>query len=177
MLGTIEERPGDDEGAEFEGATEVVSTTKLLKEVEDSPNDRVDARAFLTARLVDILIGDWDRHADQWRWARFGDDKPHLWRPIPRDRDQAFVRYDGLLLQVARASTPQLVNFGPTTPGCWARPGTGATSTGASWSRWTGRCWIRSPPRSRSKLTDEVLESAAAQLPPRLLAARFRPPG
>ena len=83
MLGMIEERPGDDEGAAFEGADKVVSTEKLLKEVEDSPGDRVDARAFLTARLVDVFIGDWDRHVDQWRWARFGDDKPHLWVPIP----------------------------------------------------------------------------------------------
>ena len=113
MLGTIEERPDDEEGAAFEGAEEVISTAKLLKEVEDSPNDRVDARRFLTARLVDVFIGDWDRHVDQWRWARFEDSKPHQWVPIPRDRDQAFALYDGLLLKVARASTPQLVKFGP----------------------------------------------------------------
>ena len=23
--------------------------------------------------LIDILIGDWDRHVDQWRWAQFKD--------------------------------------------------------------------------------------------------------
>src|SRR5262245_33960016 len=113
MLGTIEERPDDEEGAEFKGAEEVISTAKLLKEVEDSPNDQVDARRFLAARLADVFIGDWDRHADQWRWARFEDTKPHRWVPIPRDRDQAFALYDGLLLKVARASTPQLVKFGP----------------------------------------------------------------
>ena len=33
-----------------------------------------------------------------------------------------------------------------TTPGCWARPGTGAISTETSWCRWTGRCSIRWPP-------------------------------
>ena len=60
-----------------------------------------------------MFIGDWDRHADQWRWARFEDTKPRHWVPIPRDRDQAFALYDGLLLKVARASTPQLVKFGP----------------------------------------------------------------
>ncbi|MGH7581524.1 MAG: BamA/TamA family outer membrane protein, partial [Gemmatimonadales bacterium] len=37
MLGTIEERPNEEEGAAFEGATEVVGTDKLLKELEDSP--------------------------------------------------------------------------------------------------------------------------------------------
>ena len=166
MLGTIEERPSDDEGASFAGATEVISTTKLLKEVEDSPNDRVDARAFLTARLVDIFIGDWDRHADQWRWARFGDARPHQWMPIPRDRDQAFVRYDGLLLRVARASTPQLVNFGGSYAGML-----GQTWNGRDLDRWflvplELPAWDSVAAALQSRLTDEVIESAAARLPP-----------
>jgi hypothetical protein len=44
-------------------------------------------------------------------WARFGDAVPRTWVPIPRDRDQAFVKYDGVLLSLARTSTPQLTNF------------------------------------------------------------------
>lgn len=171
MLGTIEERPGDDEGgAAFAGATEVISTTKLLEEVEDSPNDRVDARAFLTARLVDVFIGDWDRHADQWRWARFGDTRPRLWVPIPRDRDQAFVRYDGLLLTVARASTPQLVNFGSSYAGML-----GQTWNGRDLDRWflvplELPVWDSVAAALQSRLTDEVIESAAARLPPSYVA-------
>ena len=44
-----------------------------------SPDDRVDARAFLTARLFDLLIGDWDRHADQWVLGPlWGHDAPPL---------------------------------------------------------------------------------------------------
>ena len=165
MLGTIEERPNDEEGAAFEGAEEVISTTKLLKEVEDSPNDRVDARRFLTARLADVFIGDWDRHADQWRWARFEDTKPRHWVPIPRDRDQAFALYDGLLLKVARASTPQLVKFGPK----YASP------LGQNWNgRFLDRRFLVSLERKdwdsiatalQSRLTDSVIEAAAAKLP------------
>jgi hypothetical protein len=166
MLGTIEERPTDDEGSSFKGASDVISSTKLLKEVEDSPNDRVDARAFLTARLVDIFIGDWDRHIDQWRWARFGDERPRWWRPIPRDRDQAFALYDGLLLAVARASAPQLVKFGPSYPGMLGQT-------------WNGRDLDRRflvplnlpvydsiAAALQKRLTDSVIESAAARLPP-----------
>jgi hypothetical protein len=37
--------------------------------------------------------------------------------PIPSDRDQALVRYDGLLLHVARErAAPQLVKFGDNIP-------------------------------------------------------------
>ncbi len=165
MLGTIEERPNDDEGAQFAGAKKVISTSKLLKEVEDSPNDRVDATAFLTARLVDIFIGDWDRHQDQWRWARFSDERPYVWKPIPRDRDQAFVRYDGLLLAVARASTPQLVKFGPSYPGML-----GQTWNGRDLDRYflvplEPPVWDSVAKALQAKLTDSVIESSAAQLP------------
>ena len=166
MLGTLEERPTDEEGAEFEGSSEVVSTDKLLKELEDSPNDRVDAPAFLTARLVDILIGDWDRHVDQWRWARFGDEKPHFWRPIPRDRDQAFARYDGVLLQVARASTPQLVKFGPSYSGMLGQTWNGRDLDRRLLVPLDSADFDSVATALQAKLTDAVIESSAARLPP-----------
>jgi hypothetical protein len=168
MLGTIEERPND-EGASFAGATAVINTAKLLKEVEDSPNDQVDARAFLTARLVDVFIGDWDRHADQWRWARFGDTRPRLWRPIPRDRDQAFARYDGLLLIVARASTPQLVKFGPSYAGMLGQTWNGRDLDRRFLVPLEWPAWDSVATALQSRLTDEVIESAAARLPPSYL--------
>jgi hypothetical protein len=168
MLGTIEERPRD-EGASFAGATEVISTTRLLEEVEDSPKDQMDARAFLTARLVDVFIGDWDRHADQWRWARFGDTRPHLWRPIPRDRDQAFARYDGILLTVARASTPQLVKFGPAYSGMLGQTWNGRDLDRRFLVPLEWPAWDSVATALQSRLTDEVIETAAARLPPSYL--------
>jgi hypothetical protein len=71
----------------------------------------------LKARLVDHLLGDWDRHHDQWRWAGYKHGGRTVWRPIPRDRDQALVRYDGLVLGIARRIHPKLLNFGPRYPG------------------------------------------------------------
>jgi hypothetical protein len=168
MLGTIEERPRD-EDASFAGATEVISSAKLFKEVEDSPNDQADARAFLTARLVDVFIGDWDRHADQWRWARFGDTRPHLWHPIPRDRDQAFARYDGLLLIVARASTPQLVKFGPSYAGMLGQTWNGRDLDRRFLVPLEWPAWDSVATALQSRLTDDVIETAAARLPPSYL--------
>jgi hypothetical protein len=166
MLGTIEERPDDDKGATFAGASKVISTSKLLKELEDSPNDRVDAAAFLTARLVDVFIGDWDRHVDQWRWARFGDGRPHVWLPIPRDRDQAFVRYDGVLLTVARASTPQLVNFGPSYPGMLGQTWNGRDLDRRILVSLERSTWDSVAAALQARITDDVIDSVAARLPP-----------
>jgi len=167
VLGILEERPegSDDSDSAFGGAAEIISSDQLDKRVERGPANQVDARAFLAARLVDVFLGDWDRHRDQWRWARFGDEKPARWVPIPRDRDQAFVRFDGLLLVVARGTAPQLVNFGPGYPGML-----GLTWNGRDLDRrylvgLERPVWDSIAGDLQSRLTDEAIESAVARLP------------
>ena len=55
----------------YEGITEIVSSFDLWKKwLEGGPGSRVDSRAFLKARLFDLVVGNWDRHQGQWRWAR-----------------------------------------------------------------------------------------------------------
>lgn len=113
MAGTIEEWPNEgEEGAPgFAGATNVVGTEELIEILEGDQDQRIDAYLYLTARLVDFLVGDWDRHHGQFRWANTGEGSPPGWLPIPEDRDQAFVRYDGVFLGAARVFAPQLINF------------------------------------------------------------------
>jgi hypothetical protein len=118
LLGFLEDRIGGSEApaAHWGGATEIITSDSLFARTGRSAEERVDARALLKARLFDVWIGDWDRHSDQWVWARFRDTVPRTWVPIPRDRDQAFVKYDGVLLSLARTSAPQLTNFGKEYP-------------------------------------------------------------
>src|SRR5207247_1566447 len=110
MLGQLEEHPtvDPDEDVGFEGAEKIASTQKLWEHLTRDSHHRVDSRAFLAARLLDVFVGDWDRHPDQWRWARFDEAGVHVWRPIPRDRDQAFSRLDGVLPGLARYYYPDL---------------------------------------------------------------------
>jgi hypothetical protein len=112
MLGYVEEKADDG----FARADEVVDSDELLDSLNAGPDNQVDARAFLRARLMDQLMGDWDRHRDQWKWAAAEHGDRTVWRPIPRDRDQAFVRYDGLFLKLARQAHPKLVVFQPDYP-------------------------------------------------------------
>jgi hypothetical protein len=97
----LEERPDDDfiNVASFGKPDAIESTDDVLKNLRKDEKYQIDEPAFIKARLFDMLIGDWDRHQDQWRWSRFdiSDDKK-IYRPIPRDRDQAFSNYDGALL-------------------------------------------------------------------------------
>ena len=168
MIGLFEERPRDDEDPRrsFAGALEVVSTTDLRKALERDPAIRVDAEAFLEARLTDLLLGDWDRHQDQWRWALLETDGRRRWVPVPRDRDQAFVRFDGVALGFARQVAPQLVKFGPQ----YSRL-LGATWNGRDLDRellvsLERPVWQARAGRLQAALTDSVLAAAVATLPP-----------
>ncbi|GGW54138.1 calcineurin-like phosphoesterase family protein [Winogradskyella epiphytica] len=110
----IEERPEENYAGErnFGYADDLESTHDIIEKVRKDEKYKIDENAYVRARLFDMLIGDWDRHQDQWRWAQF--DQPNgdkVYRPIPRDRDQVFSNFDGALLDVMRAisgSTKQL---------------------------------------------------------------------
>jgi hypothetical protein len=162
LMGFLDERVG----GSWHGATEIIGSDTLFVRLDRNSDDRVDARAFLVARLFDVFIGDWDRHRGQWLWARFDDALPRRWLPIPLDRDQAFVKYDGLLLGIARQSVPQLVNFGSRY----------ADMVGQTWNgRELDRRFLVELPRPvwdsvaralQAALSDSVIGDAVGALPP-----------
>lgn len=94
----------------YEGITEIVSSFDLWKRwCEGGPENRVDSRAFLKARLFDLVVGNWDRHQAQWRWARIPG-QPR-WEPLPEDADQAFTRYEGKAMSAARSVVPRFMRY------------------------------------------------------------------
>lgn len=73
------------------------NTAKVQAKLQDDNDNNVDQQLVLRARLLDMLLGDWDRHEDQWRWERVKNDKGTTYKPVPRDRDQVFYSTSGLL--------------------------------------------------------------------------------
>jgi len=104
----FEERPDDNwkELDSFGNSKKIISTSDVLGKLQKSKKHRIDQEWTLRSRLFDIVIQDWDRHEDQWRWARFKEDKGYYYRPIPRDRDQAFAKYDGFIMKVIHLVDP-----------------------------------------------------------------------
>lgn len=166
MLGTIEERPTETEGAGPFGKYErVIGTERLRERLEESPEDRADAEAFLAARLMDFLVGDWDRHDDQWRWAQTDVGEKRIWLPIPRDRDNAFFDADGLIGKVGTAVRPYMISFDDTYPSL-----IGLTYNSRDLDRrilpeLPRETWDSVAIELRARLTDEVIAEAVRQLP------------
>lgn len=166
-LAILEERPEDREEGNpgFRGAIRVASTPGLIENLHESANNRVAAHEFLAARLVDLLVGDRDRSVNNWLWARFDSAGGRLYRPIPRDRDQAFIRLDGALKWYLRFYEPRLVVFSEDAPNV----------TGLSRNAWDmdrpflvaleREEWDRITAQTKAALTDAVIDNAVARLP------------
>ena len=156
LIGTVQEHPseGPDDTPGFAGSRKVSGTETVWEDLEDSACEQVDARAFLKARLLDFLINDVDRHAGQWRWARFPDGDCYTWLPIPEDRDQAFIHYGGGAMMLVRAAVlPKAVRFREAYPAL----------VGLTVSAWElDRQFLAELERPA---WDEVVESFRAQLP------------
>src|SRR5262249_54163903 len=58
VVGDIEEWGGS---PAFGGTVETIDGEEMWKRLRESPDVRADSRAYLKARLVDQLMGDWDR--------------------------------------------------------------------------------------------------------------------
>ena len=172
MLGHLEERPTVDpeEDVGFEGADRIASTQKVWDRLTADSRHRVDSRAFLAARLVDVLVGDWDRHPDQWRWARFDEDAVHVWRPIPRDRDQAFSRLDGLLPRIARYYHPDIVGFGDRYPDLVGLTWNGRALDRRVLTDLEKPVWDSVAAALQAGLADSVIDRAVHRLPPEYYA-------
>lgn len=90
------------------------STSKVINHMITKQDHLVDQREVLKARILDILISDFDRHADQWKWVVADTGIGKLYKPIAKDRDQAFFYSDGEIMEWAtRKRLPMLRGFRP----------------------------------------------------------------
>jgi len=102
----FEQRPdGNWEEAEnFGNSKDIIGTDELLERLQEDAGHKVDQAMYVRSRLFDMFIGDWGRHEDQWRWASFEKEDHIFYRPIPRDRDQVYTKFDGVLVKLGRSA-------------------------------------------------------------------------
>ena len=165
VLGVFMEYPGpiSDTNPGFHSATEIIAHPAIWQRLNEDPNLRVDSRAFLRARLFDILIGDWDRHRKQWRWARIPGEGL---QPIPEDRDQAFSDYEGIAMATARTHGATFMKFEKKYPSINALTYDGWDVDRYLLTDIEKPEWMQIAREVQSRVTDEVIENAVRQMPP-----------
>jgi len=166
LVGMLEENPqADDEGESFADADKIISTNKLFKRLEEDNDESVDAREYLRARLMDVFMGDWDRHVDQWRWAGYKSGKQWIWQPIPRDRDQAFCRYNGIVGWTVAQQVQQIESCSDSYPWISDLTWSGRHTDRRFLSILEKSAWDSVTNAIHESLTDDVIESAVRELP------------
>jgi hypothetical protein len=103
QLYQFEERPDEDhsDAPNFGYSSNIIGSERLLEHIYSDNDNVVDQPTYMRARLFDMIIGDWGRHADNWRWAKFEEGKLNIYKAVPRDRDQAYSIMDGLYPSLA----------------------------------------------------------------------------
>ncbi|OOQ57812.1 BamA/TamA family outer membrane protein [Mucilaginibacter pedocola] len=89
------------------------NTVKMQARVLSDHDYRIDGQSFLKARMLDLLVGDWDRHEEQWRWVLRNSGNKKTYTGIPRDRDQVLHVQEGIGPSIAAVSwiNPLLDDF------------------------------------------------------------------
>ena len=168
----FEERPAGDwsDNNNFLNFKDFIGSDELLEKMYNDYDNQVDQVAFIKERLFDMVIGDWDRHLDQWKWGKVGKDEQNIYIPIPTDRDQAFSTHNGILLNTAISASGQkyLQPFGYT-----------IKDVTIVERRFLDRLltnhllledWLTQARSLQQALTDNVIESSIKQMPPEIFA-------
>jgi len=143
------------------------NSLKMSKRLIENSDIGFDARNYLKLKCLDVLLGDWDRHEDQWRWKIVKKNNFELYEPIPRDRDQVFYSSDGKIQRFTQSS--------------WFLPmmqGYERDIQNINWFLWEGReinakwfselneqDWNTIVNEFCSSMTDVVLENGLKRLP------------
>jgi len=167
----MEERPVTEwkDQESFGTPLKITKTDKLVKKIAKNYKHKVDQEWALRSRLFDIMIGDFDRHDDQWRWAVTSDTNDvKTYRPIPRDRDQPFSNYDGFFTKIANDLVPFLRLLKPYKSEVF----------NIKWQTYNGRIfdnafisemdwedWEREVKFLQNNVTDEVIEIGFSEIP------------
>ncbi len=164
-----EERSGKRPG--FGGHAEISSSEDMYKDLLQNPESGFDDRYFLRIRLLDLVVGDWDRHSGQWRWARVG----NRWRAIPEDRDWAFARMDGVLAKLSSMFLPRYVGFSDEFPPIRRLAEQATTIDHHVLNRLTREDFVATARELQAALSDSVIAAAVRSLPESYLTSEQDP--
>jgi hypothetical protein len=168
LIGTFTDRPQEGDGGTpgFAGSRRISNTENFMESLEEGDCVRAEVEEYLKARFLDFLVGDRDRHEGQWRWARYPDGPGcYLWRPIPEDRDQAFIHNNGLMMAIYRRVDPRIVMFEEDYPGVYGLTFNGWEVDRSLLGGLDQPVWIRVAEQLKHDLTDTVIADAVRRLP------------
>ena len=141
------------------------STFEFLELLEQDYRNRVDAVEYLKVRIMDLFVGDWDRHEERWRWVVRHEESVDEWLPVSLCRPQIFARYDGVLSWIGSFVFPELGKFDEDYAGAKTWAWSARHLDRRLLSPLERHLWDSVTAVILSRLTDSVIAEAVSQLP------------
>lgn len=168
----------------FGYSKESVSSAKMLDDLHEDNANSIDDYKFLKSRLFDMWINDWDRHENQWRWGEITCNDSNktaceklkatgkVYVPIPKDRDQAFSKFDGVIPWLAGRKWA-VRKFQDFQDDIRDVPGLNFNARNIDHALLTELSkeeWLRIAEDLQKELTDEKIEHAIKKFPDKIFA-------
>lgn len=152
----------------FKNVLALLDTEGLQQlKLDHGPQVSIDQEALVRARLLDLIIGDWDRHSKQWGWVIQKKDGTFRAIPLPSDRDNAFFRINGAI--------PTIISDKNITPGLQPfkeeieyLPGLVMDFDVYFLTKTPESIFVKQARELQAKLTDDVIDRALHTWPPDL---------
>ncbi|RYZ25119.1 MAG: hypothetical protein EOO10_19115, partial [Chitinophagaceae bacterium] len=149
-------------------------TEDMMEALLKSSKYQIAQKEFARARLLDMIVGDFDRHADQWKWGMKKEGDQVIFSPIPTDRDQALSTHNGFLLNlvIRMAQLKFLQRFDDDIPNVKALVTINRVLDRLATNQMTLAQWQAEATALEAALRDNVIDAAVANLPPEIEAFR-----
>lgn len=77
----------------------VHTTAEVLQRLRVNKENKVDQDAYIRERVLDMLIGDWNKIPENWSWWSASKADSVVYEPIVIDRNHAFTKVDGMMFK------------------------------------------------------------------------------
>jgi len=140
---------------------------EMLARLNADNDNSFDSTTFLKARILDVFLGDWDRHRDQWRFRPEKYGKGIRYLGIPRDRDQVFYTNQGVFpyFESRPYVQPFFEGFNPRIRNVGTFLFTSTMLNIRFLNQFSYAEWMRITNEFVTSVTDSVLETAIQRLP------------
>ncbi len=153
----------------FKYPDDVKTTDDILTKIREGGEIFLDEDNYIRSRLFDMLIGDWDREEDHWRWAEYYNKySKNVYVPIPKNRDDAFSSIDGNILNIAStifSGNRQNHIYGDNLNDLKWFNEEGVILDRALLERSGRNNWLQAAKNIEKSLTDAVIDSAFSIIP------------
>ena len=169
LFGMLEERPTNPSKTKiaFANADEILKSYKMFRELYEDHDNQIARSEFVRARVFDLLVGDWGKHEDNWKWAGYEKNGGTLYRPIPRDRDHVFSLWDGFLPWLADRewAKPSAANFGFEIKGIRSLMWQARHLDRFLLNEMTRTDWVQAARFIQNRIDDQIIDQAVNHMP------------